>query len=125
MAIEVSIAVNSYRSPELLRLCLQAVRRELSGATFSYEVLVVDSATEEDTEMLLREEFPEVRFFPHTENVGFGRLINTSIRESVGKYLFFINDEVFTFIRQFFANQIIIMIICQVEKILIVHWKSF
>ncbi|MFZ1654974.1 MAG: glycosyltransferase family 2 protein [Candidatus Moraniibacteriota bacterium] len=94
MPIEVSIAVNSYRSPELLRLGLQAIRRELTGAAFTYEVLVVDSATEEDTEMLLREEFPEVRFFPHAENVGFGRLINTSIQESVGRYMFFINADI-------------------------------
>lgn len=94
MATEVSIAVNSYRSPELLGLCLQAIHRELATAAFTYEVLVVDSATEEDTEMLLREEFPTVRFFPHAENVGFGRLINTSIRESVGKYLFFINADI-------------------------------
>lgn len=94
MPIEVSIAVNSYRSPELLRLSLQAIRRELKDAQFTYEVLVVDSATEEETEMLLREEFPEVRFFPHAENVGFGRLINTSITESVGRYIFFINADI-------------------------------
>lgn len=94
MPIEVSIAVNSYRSPELLRLCLQAIRRELAGSTFTYEVLVVDSATEEKTEMLIREEFPEVRFFPNAGNVGFGKLINTSIRESVGQYIFFINADI-------------------------------
>ncbi len=91
----VSIAVNSYRSPELLRLCLEAIRRELRDkADFTYEVLVVDSATEEDTELILREEFPEVRFFPHPENVGFGRLINDSIKESSGEYIFFINADI-------------------------------
>lgn len=94
MSIEVSIAINSYRSPELLRLCLQAIQRELATATFTYEVLVVDSSTTEPTEMLLREEFPDVRFFPHAENVGFGRLINTSICESVGQYMFFINADI-------------------------------
>lgn len=94
MPIEVSIAVNSYRSPELLRLCLRAIRQELKHAAFGYEVLVVDSATEEDTEMLLREEFPEVRFFPHAENVGFGQLINTSINESTGRHIFFINADI-------------------------------
>lgn len=95
MIPQVSIAVNSYRSPELLRLCLQAIRRELGNQTaFTYEVLVADSATEEDTEIILREEFPEVRFFPHRENVGFGRLVNTSIRESRGEYIFFINADI-------------------------------
>jgi len=57
-------------------------------------VLVVDSATEEDTEMMLREEFPEVRFFPNRRNVGFGRLINTSLEECHGEYLFLINADI-------------------------------
>lgn len=94
MSVAVSIAVNSYRSPELLRLSLQAIQRELKEASFTYEVIVVDSATEEDTEMLLREEFPEVRFFPHEKNVGFGRLVNDSIREAHGEYIFFINADI-------------------------------
>ncbi len=90
----VSIALNSYKSPELLRLSLRALREHLVQATFTYEILVVDSATEEATEMLLREEFPEVRFFPHTTNVGFGRLINRSIEEATGEYIFFINADI-------------------------------
>lgn len=91
---DVSIAVNSYRSPELLRLCLEALQKALKGAVFSSELLVVDSATEEDTEMLLREDFPEVRFFPFSQNVGFGHLINESIRQAKGKYIFFINADI-------------------------------
>lgn len=90
----VSIALNSYKSPELLRLSLRALREHLAHATFTYEILVVDSATEEATEMLMREEFPEVRFFPHARNVGFGRLINRSIDEARGEYLFFVNADI-------------------------------
>lgn len=94
MTPEISIAINSYRSPELLRLCLQAVWRELQGADFDFEVLVVDSATEEETEMLIREEFPIVRFFPHHDNVGFKTLVNTSIQEARGQYVFLINSDI-------------------------------
>ncbi len=89
-----SIAINSYRSPELLRLALKALLKHLATADFTYEILVVDSATEEVTEMLMREEFPTVRFFPHVANVGFGRLINRSINEARGEYLFCINADI-------------------------------
>lgn len=90
----VTIAINSYKNPELLRLSLQALREHLQRVSFSYEILVADSATEEVTEMLLREEFPEVRFFPHRENVGFGRLINRSIEEARGEYIFLMNADI-------------------------------
>lgn len=91
---KVTIAINSYKSPELLKLSLRALREHLQSASFSYEILVVDSATEEVTEMLIREEFPEVRFFPHVANVGFGKLINQSVKEANGEYIFFMNADI-------------------------------
>lgn len=91
-SINLSIAVNSYRTPELLRLCLQSLRDHVSG--IEYEVISVDSATEEVTEMMVREEFPEVRFFPYRENVGFKTLVNRSIKESRGEYIFLINSDI-------------------------------
>lgn len=90
----VTIAVNGYRNPELLRLCLGALYRELGNASFSYEVIVADSATEEDTELIMREEFPSARFFPFAENVGFKRLFNISLEEAKGKYIFLINSDI-------------------------------
>lgn len=94
MQPEISIAVLSYRSPELLKLSLNAIQRSLVGGVFSYEILVVDSATEEDTEMLLREEFPDVRFFPHQKNVGFRALVNTAISMAKGETFFLMNADV-------------------------------
>lgn len=90
----ITIAVNGYKNPELLRLCLTALYRELSQVSFAYEVIVADSATEEDTELIIREEFPRVRFFPFVANVGFKTLFNTSLTESKGKYIFLINSDI-------------------------------
>ncbi len=89
-----SIAINSYKSPELLRLALRSLKKHLALVEWDYELLVVDSATEEATEMLMREEFPDVRFFPHAANVGYKRLINRSIEESYGEYIFFMNADI-------------------------------
>lgn len=91
---ELTIAINGYRNPELLRLCLDSIYREMSGSGIEYEVLVTDSATEEDTEMLMRETFPEARFFPFRENVGFKTMVNTSLEEAHGSYVFLINSDI-------------------------------
>lgn len=91
---ELTIAINGYRSPELLRLCLQSIFKHMEGAGVEYEVLVTDSATEEETEMLMREEFPSVRFFPFQENVGFKTMVNTALREARGRYVFLINSDI-------------------------------
>lgn len=91
---ELTIAVNGYRSEEILRLCLQSIFREMKHTGIEYEVLVADSATLEPTEMLMREEFPEVRFFPFKENVGFKTLVNTSLKEARGEYVFLINSDI-------------------------------
>lgn len=91
---ELTIAINGYRSPEILRLCLESVFKEMADTGIDYEVLVADSATEEDTEMMMRERFPQVRFFPFKENVGFKTLVNTSITEALGEYIFLINSDI-------------------------------
>ncbi len=91
---ELTIAINGYKSPELLRLCLRSIEQHLSSSGIDYEIIVTDSATEEDTEMLMREEFPLLRFFPFEKNVGFKTLINTSLREAKGEYIFLINSDI-------------------------------
>ncbi|MBI2439645.1 MAG: glycosyltransferase family 2 protein [Candidatus Moranbacteria bacterium] len=91
---ELTIAINGYKNPELLRLCLLSIQKYLPSSGITYEVLVTDSATEEDTEMLMREEFPEVRFFPFEKNVGFKTMVNTSLKEARGTYIFLINSDI-------------------------------
>ncbi len=93
-SLELTIAVNTYKSPELLRLCLESIERFMPSSGIRYEVMVVDSATEEDTEMMMREDFPNVRFLPFRENVGFKSLINTSLDEARGEYVFLINGDI-------------------------------
>ncbi len=91
---ELTIAVNGYRSPEILRLCLRSIYQEMASAGIEYEIVVTDSATEEDTEMLMREEFPQVRFFPFKKNVGFKTLVNISFEKALGEYVFLINSDI-------------------------------
>ncbi len=90
--MELSIIITNYRNPELLKLCLDSVRKYTKG--LAYELIVADSATQEDTEMMMREEYGDVKFFPFAANVGFQALIKKGIEESTGKYLLLLNGDI-------------------------------
>ncbi len=86
-----SIAVQSYKNPEMLAVCLRSVREHC--AHLSYELIVADGATEDVTAMLMREDFPDVIFLPHAKNVGFGALANACLARARGTYIFLINPD--------------------------------
>ncbi len=90
-APKVTIAIQGYKNPEMLRLCLQSVEKFSDKS--QTQVVVADSATEVDTIMLMREEFPQYTFIPHRKNVGFGAMVNACLREAVGEYVFVLNPD--------------------------------
>ncbi len=76
----------------MLRLCLNSVQKVVSEGVF--EIIVADGETQEDTALMMKEEFPNVIFLPHKQNVGFGSLVNACIKKARGDYIFFINSDV-------------------------------
>jgi GT2 family glycosyltransferase len=88
----VSLAINSYKNTELLRLCLESIQKNVKN--ISFEIIVVDGETEESTEMMMREEFPEVRFFSFSDNVGFPCLVNKSLEMCRGTYALLLNSDI-------------------------------
>jgi hypothetical protein len=92
MTMDLSIIVTNYKNPDLLRLCIGSIKKNV--ADISYEIIVTDSATEEITEMMMREEFPEVKFYPFLRNVGFQKLVRTGIENSRGEYLLILNGDI-------------------------------
>ncbi len=92
MTKELSIIVTSYKNPSVLRLCLESLKKNVYNQNF--EILVLDSATEEETEMLMRENFPDVLFFPFQKNIGFPKLVNNGLKKAKGKYILILNADI-------------------------------
>lgn len=90
--MELSIIVANYKNPEMLKVCLDSIIKNANG--LKYEVIVADSATEEDTEMLMRENFSQLKFFPFKENVGFQAMVKKGIENSVGDNLLILNGDI-------------------------------
>ncbi len=93
-APRVTIAVNSYRNTQMLRLCLQSVYAAIDAAgTLSCEVIVADCATQDDTRDLMRHEFSAATFLPDERNIGFGAMVNKCLDRARGHYIFLINAD--------------------------------
>ncbi len=92
--MKLSIIVNHYRTPEILKICLKSLRKSLSEADFSWEIIVSDGATIEKTEEMMEEQFSEAIFIPFEKNVGFGKLVNAGIKKAQGEFLFIINADI-------------------------------
>lgn len=59
----------------------------------TFEVLVTDNDSGDDSETLIRSAFPEVRWFQMGYNSGFSRASNRGIEHARGRYVFLLNSD--------------------------------
>lgn len=89
--LKVSIVIVNWRTPQLLRACLQALSNE-KDRTF-FEIYVVDNASgDESVEMILRD-FPQINLIVNQKNVGFSKACNQVIPQAKGEYVLLLNPD--------------------------------
>ncbi|MCK5084903.1 MAG: glycosyltransferase family 2 protein [Candidatus Pacebacteria bacterium] len=91
---KLSVIVNHYRTPEILKICLRSISENLKNADFDWELMVTDSATIEKTQEMMEEQFSDVIFISAKENIGFGRSINIAVEKAKGDYFFIVNADI-------------------------------
>ncbi len=92
-----SIIIVNHKNPPLLRLCLKSLQRVLpvpETGDFAYEIIVVDVAAEIETEQLVVEEFPTVRYAPFKKNIGYTKGVNEGLKLTKGEISFIINSDI-------------------------------
>jgi N-acetylglucosaminyl-diphospho-decaprenol L-rhamnosyltransferase len=97
--VDLSIIIVSWNVADLLESCLNsiiygpvAVGAD-SGALPTVEIIVVDSASQDDTVEMLPEQFPQVKLLAQAENLGFTRCNNIGLQEAQGRYLMLLNPD--------------------------------
>jgi len=91
MSPDISVVIVSYRVPALLRACLASVQRETHGCT--YEVIVVENASGDESAEMVRSEFPDVRLLALDENIGFAAGSNLGAQAAEGDYVLLLNPD--------------------------------
>jgi GT2 family glycosyltransferase len=89
--VDVSIIIVNYNSYALTRQCIQSVQAHTKGVT--YEIIVVDNASQDDTIIKVRQLFPSVQVISLPENIGFGRANNAGMAVAKGQYIFLLNPD--------------------------------
>lgn len=89
--MKLSIIIVSWNVCQELLDCLRSI--DDNRPSDSFEIIVVDNASTDDTVNAVREDFPEVKLLVNTENRGFAAANNVGIRQSQGQYIFFLNPD--------------------------------
>jgi GT2 family glycosyltransferase len=90
---DLSIVIVNWNTRDLLALCLRSVYDTTSD--LDSEVIVVDNASNDGSQEMVRREFPDVNLIPNTENLGFAKANNQAIRRSQGRYVLLLNSDAF------------------------------
>jgi len=93
---EFSLIIPAYNEQQLIHETLQTLVSFLDKRYTSYEILVIDDGSLDQTAQLVREfiqDHPVVRLFEQKENMGKGRAIQRGAAESQGKFIIFMDAD--------------------------------
>lgn len=90
--IDLSIIIVSYNTKSFLEKCLISIYENKPKA-YSFEVIVVDNDSKDDSIDMVKSSFSHVKLFENKENYGFSRANNVGIKEAKGRYILFLNSD--------------------------------
>lgn len=88
--IAISVFIVTYNSAPLLRSCLDSLRAQTLS---DFEIIVVDNDSRDGTAEIVRTEYPEIRLFANTSNLGFGHANNLALTVAKGSYVVLLNPD--------------------------------
>lgn len=89
--MKLSIIIVSWNVRKELLNCLGSIRK--NPPSCSYEIIVVDNASTDNTIGVAQRDFPEVELIISETNRGFAAANNLGIQKSRGQYIFFLNPD--------------------------------
>jgi GT2 family glycosyltransferase len=90
--MDISIVIVNWNTQNLLRNCLKSINDTVRDVTF--EIIVVDNASDDGSVPMLREEFPGVTLIKNSENRGFGAANNQAFAIMNGTYALLLNTDI-------------------------------
>lgn len=91
--LDVSIVIVSYNSAALLQKCVEKIIA--SNAKCSFEIIVVDNNSNDDSLSALSSFASKVIWIQNDENVGFARAVNKGVKNAKGENILILNPDAF------------------------------
>lgn len=92
-SLDLSVAIVSYNTRELLRACLASVLNQQAEGEARLEVIVADNGSTDGSVEMVHTEFPSVRVIETGGNIGFGRANNLALEEAQGRFFCLLNSD--------------------------------
>jgi GT2 family glycosyltransferase len=89
--MDVSIAIVSYNTKEVLLDCIRSIRARTT--TIAHEVIVVDNDSRDGTVAVLKEVYPDMRVIANSDNRGFAKAVNQALAVSRGRHVLLLNSD--------------------------------
>jgi GT2 family glycosyltransferase len=89
--MQLSIIIVSWNAKRYLRECLNSIK---AFGNVGYEIIVVDNGSNDGSQGMVKDLFPEVKLICNAQNYGFAKANNIGIKESAGRYICLINSDV-------------------------------
>lgn len=89
--MDLSIVIVSWNTSGLLSQCLKSVYE--TGSRFTFEVIVVDNGSTDDSLTMVEQRFPEVKLIRNDRNQGFARANNQGLEIADSRYYMLLNSD--------------------------------
>lgn len=91
LPVDVSVIIVTYNSRKALEPCLDSLKKQTLFGRM--EVIVVDNASEDGTQQLVRNRYPWIDLHDTSRNIGFSRGVNVGMRMARGKFFLILNPD--------------------------------
>jgi Predicted glycosyltransferases len=89
----ISVVIPTYNGKSLLEKNLPNILETLLQSALSYEIIIVDDASSDDTIPYLKENFPSVRIVQNEKNLGFSKTMNEGIKAAKYDWILALNND--------------------------------
>ncbi len=90
---DLTISIVSYNTKDLLRRCLTSIYKHTK--TNSFEVIVIDNNSSDDSAQMVKKEFPKVKLIQNKKNNYYTKANNQALKIARGKYFLILNSDIY------------------------------
>ena len=89
--MQLSVIILNYNVRYFLEQCVLSVQEAI--AAIDAEIIVIDNNSSDQSVLMMKERFPDVKVIENKENFGFPKGNNIGVRQAKGKYVCILNPD--------------------------------
>lgn len=89
--MQLSVIILNYNVRYFLEQCVLSVQESI--AEIDAEIIVIDNNSSDESVLMMKEKFPDVKLIENQENFGFPKGNNIGVRQAKGKYVCILNPD--------------------------------